>query len=162
MQRIRNGPHYPPGTTVACAIELFAEGVLTVEETGVPLNFGDGQALLEMTRKPALREGFGRYASGKAPARLAEKYGRPELSMSSKKQEYPATIPGEPRGSALATPLQIAAAAVSGANTIGAEIVAAAVDPLTSARKAKLLIDVQDSTCVVDSVGMCFYHLLWA
>ena len=144
------------GTTVACAIELFAEGVLTVEETGVPLNFGDGQALLEMTRKTALREGFGDMLA-EGSARLAEKYGRPELSMSSKKQEYPAYDPRGAQGIGLGYATSNRGGCHVRGYTIGAEIVAAAVDPLTSAGKAKLLIDVQDFTCVVDSVGMCLF-----
>ncbi|NLN15831.1 MAG: aldehyde ferredoxin oxidoreductase family protein [Firmicutes bacterium] len=144
------------GATVACAMELFAEGVLTVEETGMPLHFGDGQGLLELTRKTAMREGFGDVLA-EGSARLAEKYGRPELSMSSKKQEYPAYDPRGSQGIGLGYATSNRGGCHVRGYTIGAEIVAAAVDPLTSAGKAKLLIDVQDFTCVVDSVGMCLF-----
>ena len=88
---------------------------------------------------------------------MAEKYGRPELSMSSKKQEYPAYDPRGAQGIGLGYATSNRGGCHVRGYTIGAEIVAAAVDPLTSAGKAKLLIDVQDFTCVVDSVGMCLF-----
>ncbi|MGI6034987.1 MAG: aldehyde ferredoxin oxidoreductase family protein [Limnochordia bacterium] len=144
------------GSTLACAMELFADGALTVEETGMPLNFGDGQCLLEMTRKTALREGFGDVLA-EGSARLAEKYGRPELSMTSKKQEYPAYDPRGSQGIGLGYATSNRGGCHVRGYTIAAEIVGAAVDPLTSEGKAQLLIDFQDFTCVVDSVGMCLF-----
>ena len=77
------------GATIACAMEMYEKGILTKEEVGRELNFGDADAIVELTRMTGLREGFGdELALGSY--RLAEKYGHPELSMSVKKQEMPA------------------------------------------------------------------------
>ena len=55
---------------------------------------GDGEALVELTRQTAYREGFGnKLADGSY--RLADGFGHPELAMVSKKQEFPGY---EPRG----------------------------------------------------------------
>ncbi|HEY2532018.1 MAG TPA: aldehyde ferredoxin oxidoreductase family protein [Xanthobacteraceae bacterium] len=78
------------GSTVACAFELFEKGFVTLEDTGgIALNWGDGDAMLEMVRLTAVGEGFGKKL-GQGSYRLAESYGHPELSMTVKKQEMPA------------------------------------------------------------------------
>ena len=47
------------GSTIACAMELFEKGHLKESETGMPIRWGDGQALVDLCRMTALREGFG-------------------------------------------------------------------------------------------------------
>ncbi|MHC4495440.1 MAG: aldehyde ferredoxin oxidoreductase family protein, partial [Planctomycetota bacterium] len=83
------------GATIACAMELCEKGVLGPDEIDGPeLKFGSGEAIVEWTRKMGACEGFGaKLALGSA--RLAEEYGKPELSMSVKKLELPAY---DPRG----------------------------------------------------------------
>ena len=84
------------GATVAAAMELFEDGVITTEQTnGIELKFGSAEAFVAATE--ALMNGEGQLAEDLAMGskRLTEKYGRPELSMSVKGQEFPAY---DPRG----------------------------------------------------------------
>jgi aldehyde:ferredoxin oxidoreductase len=47
------------GSVIAFAMEAFGRGILTEEEIGFPLNFGDGQAAIRTLRMIATREGIG-------------------------------------------------------------------------------------------------------
>ena len=83
------------GLTISAAMEMFEKGILTEAQTGIPLRFGDGDAVIEMVKKIAYREGFGdELADGSF--RLAEKYDHPEMSVTARKQELPGY---DPRGS---------------------------------------------------------------
>ncbi|MEZ5450574.1 MAG: aldehyde ferredoxin oxidoreductase family protein [Thiolinea sp.] len=78
------------GGTIAAAMELFEAGVLTLEDTGgIELRFGSAEALCELAELTGKGEGFGREIA-LGSKRLTEKYGRPELSMSVKGQEFAA------------------------------------------------------------------------
>jgi aldehyde:ferredoxin oxidoreductase len=77
------------GVTIACGMELFEKGIISAEEVGRSLYFGDADAMVEMVRAIGYREGFGD-ALAEGSYRLAEKFGDPEYSMSVKKQEFPA------------------------------------------------------------------------
>lgn len=85
------------GSTIGCAFELCEKGALDLSEVGYAKGenpFSDGEAVVKLVRKMALREGVGdELAEGSK--RLAEKCGRPELSMSVKSLEFPAY---DPRG----------------------------------------------------------------
>ena len=48
------------GVTIAFAMELFERGIITLEDTGgIDLHFGNHQAMVDMVRMMAEREGFG-------------------------------------------------------------------------------------------------------
>lgn len=80
--------------TIACAMELFEEGFIPREDVGFDLRFGDARAIVTLSDQIARKEGFGKILA-EGSYRMAEKYGHPELSMSSKKQEFPSY---DPRG----------------------------------------------------------------
>lgn len=81
------------GGTVACAMELFESGALTAADTGgIDLRFGNGEALKSLVPLVARREGIGD-ALAEGSRRLAERFGRPDLSMSVKGLEFPAYDP---------------------------------------------------------------------
>ena len=83
------------GATVAAAMELYETGAIDKETTGgIELRFGSAEALARVTELTARGEGFG-LDLGLGSKRLCEKYGRPELSMTVKGQEFPAY---DPRG----------------------------------------------------------------
>ena len=84
------------GGTVACAMELSERGLLTADHTGgADLRFGDGPVLERLAVETAYRRGAGALLAD-GSFRLAERFGRTDLSMSVKKLE----IPGyDPRGS---------------------------------------------------------------
>lgn len=81
------------GAVIACAMELFEKGALPPEEAdGFELRFGNAGVLEALARRTAYREGIGdRLAEGSA--RLAARYGRPELAMAVKGLEFPAYDP---------------------------------------------------------------------
>jgi len=146
------------GSTIACAMELFEKGYITEEEVGMKLNFGNADAIVELTRKTGLREGFGdKLALGSY--RLAESYGVPELSMSVKKQEMPAY---DPRG-AQGMGLEYATSNRGGCHVRGyltsPEIlgVPEKIDPHTTEGKAQWLKTFQDLTAALDSSGICLF-----
>ena len=77
------------GATVAATMELYDMGILTKEQLGIEANFGSAQALAFLVEETINGRGFGKEI-GQGSKRLTEKYGHPELSMSSKGQEFPA------------------------------------------------------------------------
>ncbi len=81
------------GGTIACAMELFDAGHLTVEDTGgIELGFGNASVLEDLVDLMARREGIGDHLA-EGSRRLAARFGRPELSMSVKGLEMPAYDP---------------------------------------------------------------------
>ena len=47
------------GGTIACAMEMFEKGYLPEKEIGFKLNFGNGEALLQLLVMIGKKEGFG-------------------------------------------------------------------------------------------------------
>ncbi|MBA1335650.1 MAG: Tungsten-containing aldehyde:ferredoxin oxidoreductase [Firmicutes bacterium] len=146
------------GSTIACAMEMSEKGILSEEEVGRKLRFGDADAIVELTKMTGLREGFGdKLAEGSY--RMASGYGYPELSMSVKKQEMPAYDGRGVQGMAL----EYATSNRGGCHVRGyltsPEIlgVPEKLDPLVTTDKASWLKLFQDLTAVVDSAGLCLF-----
>ncbi|MHC9538545.1 MAG: aldehyde ferredoxin oxidoreductase family protein [Vulcanimicrobiota bacterium] len=146
------------GSTIACAMEMFEKGILTKEELGRELRFGDAEAIVELTRKTGMREGFGdKLAQGSY--RMASAYGHPELSMTVKKQEMPAYDGRGVQGMGL----EYATSNRGGCHVRGyltsPEIlgVPQKLDPLVTTDKASWLKIFQDLTALVDSAGICLF-----
>jgi aldehyde:ferredoxin oxidoreductase len=81
------------GATIAWAMECFENGVLTEQEIGFPLRFGDAQAMVKMTELLARREGFGNIlaeGSRKAADRLEKGHA---YLITVKGSEAPAHMP---------------------------------------------------------------------
>jgi aldehyde:ferredoxin oxidoreductase len=145
-------------TTIACAMELYEKGYLTAQDTGRPIRFGDAQAIVELTRMTAYREGFGdQLAEGSY--RLAQKYGHPELSMSVKKQEIPAYDPRTLQGIGLEYATSNRGGCHVRGYTTSPEIlgVPQKVDPAITKGKAGLCIAFQNLTAAIDSAGFCLF-----
>ncbi|MFA0887831.1 MAG: aldehyde ferredoxin oxidoreductase family protein [Synergistales bacterium] len=146
------------GSTIACAMELFEKGLLTEAETGMDLSFGNADSMVEMVKKTALREGFGdKLALGSW--RLASAYGRPDLSMTAKKQEMPAYDPRALQGMGL----EYATSNRGGCHVRGyltsPEILGLPqkLDPDSIAEKPAWLKAFQDLTASFDSAGVCLF-----
>jgi len=82
------------GGTVACAMELAERGLFSSTDAagGLDLRFGDGAALERLAVETAFRRGAGAVLAD-GSFRLAERLGRPDLSMSVKRLEIPAYDP---------------------------------------------------------------------
>ena len=147
------------GSTVAAAMELYEEGVLTNKDTdGIELKFGSAEALCKVAELTARGEGFGRIL-GMGSKRMCEKYGRPELSMTVKGQEFPAYDPRGIQGMGLGYATSNRGACHLRGYSVSSEILGSPekTDPLSTEGKPALMKTVQDAAAVVDSTGLCAF-----
>ncbi|MEM7207854.1 MAG: aldehyde ferredoxin oxidoreductase family protein [Pseudomonadota bacterium] len=148
------------GATVAAAMELFEEGAITTEHTdGIELKFGSAEALVAVTELTAKGEGFGKEL-GLGSKRLCEKYGRPELSMTVKGQEFPAYDPRGIQSMGLTYATSNRGACHLRSYTVAAEVlgIPEKTDPLVADdSKAGLVKAFQDATAAFDSAGLCIF-----
>ncbi|QGG49225.1 aldehyde ferredoxin oxidoreductase family protein [Heliorestis convoluta] len=147
------------GCTIACAMELYEKGYIKEEELDGPaLKFGNGEAIVEWTRKMGAGEGFGaKLAQGSY--RLADSYGVPELSMTVKKQELPAYDPRGIQGQGV----QYATSNRGGCHVrgylISPEILGLPekLDRLSLEGKPLWTKIFQDLTATIDATGLCLF-----
>jgi aldehyde:ferredoxin oxidoreductase len=146
------------GATVGAAMELYDIGVLSKEQIGVDARFGSAEALCKLVEMTAKGEGFGKEL-GMGSARMCAKYGRPDLSMSVKGQEFPAYDARGVQGIGLAYATSNRGACHLRGYTIASEVLGIPVktDPLVTEGKADLVKAFQDATGVVDSAGICVF-----
>ena len=146
------------GTTIGAAMELYALGILTKEETGLEMPFGSAEAMVKLVEWTAKGEGFGQVI-GLGSKRLCAKYGRPELSMSVKGQEFPAYDGRGLQGMALEYATSNRGACHVRGYMVSPEVLGIPVkmDPGATEGKAPMLKAFQDLTAVVDSAGICLF-----
>ena len=147
------------GSTIAAAMELFETGAMTLEDTGgIELRFGSAEALVAAV--DAICEGteFGRLL-GLGSKRLCEKFGKPELSMTVKGQEFPAYDPRGIQGMGLTYATSNRGACHLRSYTVASEVlgIPEKTDPLVTEGKAALVKAFQDATAAVDSTGLCIF-----
>ena len=146
------------GATVAAVMELYDLGVLTKEQVGIEANFGSAQALAFLAEETVNGRGFG-VEIGQGSKRLCAKYGHPELSMSSKGQEFPAYDARAIQGIGLAYATSNRGGCHLRGYTIASEVLGIPVktDPLESQGKPELVKAFQDATAAFDSSGLCLF-----
>jgi aldehyde:ferredoxin oxidoreductase len=146
------------GATVGAAMELYDLGILKKEQIGMDAPFGSAQALVKLAEMTAKSEGFGKEL-GLGSARLCAKYGKPELSMGVKKQEFPAYDSRGIQGMGLAYATSNRGACHLRGYTVASEVLGIPVktDPLVTEGKADLVKAFQDATSVFDSAGVCVF-----
>ena len=145
------------GGTVACAMELFQRGIITLADTeGLRLEFGNAEAMVEAVRLTGLGEGFGKKLQ-LGSWRLANLYGHPELSMTSKKQEFPAYEPRAVQGMGLAYATSNRGGCHVRGFTVGVEVFGAPIklDKNATEGKAAFLVGQQNRQASLDSTGCC-------
>jgi len=147
------------GVTIACGMELFEKGIVSKEEVGRSLNFGDPDAMVEMVKAIGYREGFGDTLA-EGSYRVAERYGHPEYSMSVKKQEFPAYDARGAQGMGLEYATSNRGACHVRGYMISPEILGSPqkLDPFETEEKAGWTKNFQDLTAVVDSSGICLFN----
>ncbi len=144
------------GGAIACGMEMCEEGILDWD-----LSFGDSNKIVELVSKIAKREGIGdELAEGSK--RLAESYGREELSMTIKGQELPAYDPRGAQGQGLCyVTSNRGGCHLRGGYLIGSEILGAPelIDRFAHTGKASLAVEEQNTGAVYDSLTICrFSH----
>ncbi|HEV8711988.1 MAG TPA: aldehyde ferredoxin oxidoreductase family protein [Candidatus Binatia bacterium] len=144
------------GATVAAAMELYDKGAVSLAEAGLPLNFGSAEALITMAEKTAYREGFGTELA-EGSKRMTAKYGRPELFMGVRGQEFAAYEARAIQGMGLGYATSNRGACHLKAYTVAAEILGLPrkMDPRATEEKAELTKLFQDATSTVDATGLC-------
>ncbi|MBN2260972.1 MAG: aldehyde ferredoxin oxidoreductase family protein [Clostridiales bacterium] len=147
------------GSTLAAAMELYQRGYIKDEELdGMKLEFGDAASMTEWMRKTGLREGFGdKIALGSY--RLAESYGRSDLSMSVKKLEMPAYDPRGVQGQGLNYATSNRGGCHVRGYMISPEILSLpqALDRFETKDKPVWTKIFQDLTAAIDSLGFCLF-----
>lgn len=146
-------------TTIACAMDMFDNGIITTKETGgMAVNFGDAETMVKLVEMTGNREGFGdQLAEGSY--RLASKYGHPEYSMSVKKQEMPAYDPRGIQGIGLHYSTSNRGGCHVRGYTISPEVLGVPfkVDQHATEGKPELVITFQNLTAALDSTGACLF-----
>jgi aldehyde:ferredoxin oxidoreductase len=140
-------------TTIACLMEMAEKGYVNH-----PIRFGDVQGMLKLVEQIAKREDIGdELADGSF--RFAMKYGHPEISISSKKQELPAYEPRGIQGYALATATSNRGGDHVYGYLISPEILGAPekLDPYLIKGKPQWVRTFQDLTASIDASGMCLF-----
>jgi aldehyde:ferredoxin oxidoreductase len=146
------------GATVGAAMELYDLGLIKDKDVGFPLRFGSAEVLTKLAEMTARGEGFGKEI-GQGSKRLCAKYGRPELSMSVKGQEFPAYDSRGIQGMGLAYATSNRGACHLRGYTVASEVLGIPVktDPHVTEGKAGLVKAFQDATAVFDSSGLCVF-----
>ena len=139
------------GATISCAMELAERGLLETE-----LRFGRADLLKGTLRDIASRRGLGdELAQGSR--RLAEQHGAPETAMQVKGLELPGYDPRGMQGQGLLYATSNRGACHLRGNMLGPEVlgVPKMLDRHAHRGKAGVLIVLQHSSAVIDSLSMC-------
>jgi aldehyde:ferredoxin oxidoreductase len=150
------------GVTIGFAMEAYEKGLITKDDLGFELKWGDADAMIKTLEMMGKREGYGDIlADGSLAAARKIGKGAEEYTMQAKGLELPAY---DPRG-AYGIGLNYATSNRGGAHvngyTIAAEIAGAPLkaDPFdASADKVGLTILFQNLTAAVDSTGTCLFQ----
>ncbi len=143
------------GATLAAAMELYEQGVLTDADVEMPLKFGSGEALVRMTEATAFREGFGdKMAEGSKI--MSEALKHPEVFMGTKGQEYPAYDPRGFQGMGVSYATCNRGGCHLRAWTPGFET-SGEVDPHTPDGKSEWVVVEQNRSTAHDNTGLCLF-----
>ena len=146
------------GVTIACAMEMYSKGILSEEQIGRPLPFGDADGMIAMVRLAAQRQGFGDELA-KGSWRLANSYGHPEMSITAKKLEFPSYDARGLKGMGLLYATSNIGASHMAGDTAYTELfgVGKKIDGLTYEGKAQLTKRFQDLFAIIDAAGLCVF-----
>jgi len=127
---------------------------------GDGLAWGDSDGMLELLRKITYREGLGEDLAN-SPAKAAEKWGAPEISMSVKGMSIPAYDPRGIKGMGIAYATSNRGACHLRGYTPAAEVVGnvlnatGVTDPLAFEGKGKLTVIFQNVHTMTDCLNVC-------
>ena len=142
------------GVTLAAAMELYDLGLIDKQTTdGIELTFGNAEALTVFAEKTGKQEGFGKEL-GLGAKRLCEKYGRPDLSMTVKGQEFAGYDSRALQGMGLGY-----ATSNRGACHLKHDVFAEDMEDQSGAGKAEPCKTSQDKIAMVDSTGACLFTM---
>lgn len=139
------------GHAFSVTMEAYEKGIIDEK-----LEWGDADAMIELTRKIAYREGLGGVLA-EGPARATALWGAPELSMSVKGQSIPAYDPRGIQGIGLGYATSNRGACHLRGYTVASEIagIPEPTDRLEAHGKGELLKIFQDLLSFSDSMNIC-------
>ncbi len=146
------------GMTIAAAMEMYEKGYISEEIIGMPLKFGDHDAMIAMIKLMAYNEGFGKELA-QGSYRLAEKYGHPEIAVTTRKQEFPGYDPRGSQGMGLLYATSNKGASHMEGDVAYEEVFGVPVkeNPLTTEGKPELVRHFENSFALMDSSGLCVF-----
>ena len=146
------------GMTIAAAMEMYENGYISEDVIGMPLKFGDHDAMIAMIGKMAHNEGFGKELA-QGSYRLCEKHGHPEIAVTTRKQEFPGYDPRGSQGMGLLYATSNKGASHMEGDVAYEEVFGVPVkeDPLTTEGKPELVKHFEDSFALIDSSGLCVF-----
>ena len=149
------------GMTIAAAMEMYEKGYIPEEDIGKPLRFGDADTMIEMVQMMAYREGFGNELA-EGSYRLADKYGHPEIAVTTRKQEFPGYDPRGAQGMGLLYATSNKGASHMEGDVAYEEVFGVPVkeDLLATKGKGELVAHFQDAFALIDASGLCVFLAL--
>ena len=149
------------GGTLATAMELVEQKALTPEELKIDLRFGNGEAMLDAIRLMATKGGHGKRL-GQGGKALADSFERPETFMGVKGLPLAPFDPRAIQGLGLHFATSNYGPNHLYGNTFIDELLNAheILDPWDIKGKPQLVKDYQDTTAVMDSLGLCSWPLM--
>jgi len=142
------------GVTLAAAMELYEVGSINTSDTkGLELKFGSAEMLVKAAELTGTGRDFG-VDLGLGSKLLCKKYGRDDLAMVAKGQEFPGYDGRSMQGMALAYATSNRGACHLRADPYGDDFDGG---PITG--KAKIVYESQNSTAAVDSSGLCLFPM---
>jgi len=149
------------GCTVAFAMELYERGIITREDLGYELKFGDEDALLTTIEHIGRREGFGDVlADGSAKASQRIGRGAERYAIHVKGMEPPAYDARGLKGMALAYATSPRGACHLRAGVYGIELTGkwwkfSGIDRYSTDRKGEMVATMEDLMSLYDTLGIC-------
>lgn len=148
------------GNITGFAMECFEKGLITENELGFPLNFGDDEAMLQFVELLGRGEGMGELFSN-GVARAAEEIGKGSdfFAIQVKGMELPAYDPRGVQGMGLAYATSDRGGCHLRAFSVGAEVLSPTgkLDPLGTGGKAEFIKNNQDLFSIIDCTGLCLF-----
>lgn len=140
------------GGAIAAAMELFEEGAISESDVGFSLRFGESGNMLKALEQTAFRKGFGN-SLAEGSKRLSDQFGRPDVFMGSKGQDFsayePRSLPGRALGYATSN---------RGACHLKEEMLTDDIMfPEPDEGKIERTIHSQHDIAGVDSAGLCMF-----
>ena len=143
--------------TIACAVELFEEGIISEKDTGgLKLSWGDHASIVKLVELTGRVEGFGALI-GEGSRRLAARYGEDAegYAMNVKGMEFPGYDPRGIQGMSLAFATSTRGACHLRATMYVPELFQGVLDRFTVKGKASTLKDLQELFTVLDCMILC-------
>lgn len=148
------------GNAIGFAMECYERGLISQEQVGFPLKFGDDEAMIKLVHLIGKGEGFG-LVIGQGVRRAAAIIGgnAADFAMHVKGMELPAYDPRAAFGMGLAYATSDRGGCHLRAWPVGAEVLQTKgrMDPFSTEYKADLVKSQQEWFAVVDSIGLCLF-----